>query len=235
MSPASRLALPLGTALLGFLAVVAAVQPRAPGRDFRRLELVDLIVLQDERVRDLRTEVRQLERDVEAMTEGTTSMSANVREVRRAADELAARTGVAPLEGPGVLVTLDDSEAGRSPTGDPNDLVVHERDIQTVVNALWAAGAEAVAINGERLSSVSAVRCAGNTLLLHGSVHSPPYEVAAIGDPERLQGSLPSQPGMDGLLQAAETFGIRVSVQAGPVRLPTVVAPAELGRAVPLS
>jgi uncharacterized protein YlxW (UPF0749 family) len=118
-----------------------------------------------------------------------------------------------------VVVTLDDSSARRSPTGDPNDLIVHERDIQTVVNALWAAGAEAVGINGERLTTTSAVRCAGNTLLLHGALHSPPYHIAAIGDPERLASAVPAQPGMGRLSESVEAFGLGLDVEPGSVRL----------------
>jgi uncharacterized protein YlxW (UPF0749 family) len=101
---------------------------------------------------------------------------------------------------------------------------VHERDIQAVVNALWAAGAEAVAVSGQRLTSLSAVRCAGNTLLLHGQVHSPPYEIAAIGDPEGLAASVPVQPGMGRLQAAADAFGIQVSVEGAMVHLPAGAA-----------
>lgn len=235
MARGSRLAFPLAAGLLGFLAVVAAVQPRAPARESRRLELVDLIVLQDERVRELQAEVQTLERELESVSGGAAATGTNARELGRAADELAARAGVAPLEGPGVVVTLDDSPARRSPTGDPNDLVVHERDIQTLVNALWGAGAEAIALNGERLSSVSAVRCAGNTLLLHGAVHSPPYEVAAIGDPDRLQGTLTAQPGMDRLFQAVQAFGIRLTVEPRPVRVAPGPAAPVIEQAVPIT
>ena len=64
---------------------------------------------------------------------------------------------------------------------DPNQLVVHQSDLQAVVNALWAGGAEAMTIAGQRVIATSAVRCVGNTLLLNGRVFSPPFEVAAIG------------------------------------------------------
>jgi uncharacterized protein YlxW (UPF0749 family) len=96
---------------------------------------------------------------------------------------------------------------------------VHERDIQTVVNGLWAAGAEAVAIDGERLTSTSAVRCAGNTLLLHGTVHSPPYVVTAVGDPGRLSADLEGQPGIDRLRADAEAFGLGLEIEAGAVTM----------------
>jgi uncharacterized protein YlxW (UPF0749 family) len=105
-----------------------------------------------------------------------------------------------------VKVTLADSTLRESPTGDPNDLVIHEQDIQAVVNALWAGGAEGIAINGERITSLSAVRCVGNTLLLHGSVYSPPYKVFAIGDPARLHAGLDGDDGVDRLKIVAEKF-----------------------------
>src|SRR5205085_4294208 len=89
--------------------------------------------------------------------------------------------GTQAIAGRGLKVTLDDSDRKQSPTGNVNDLVVHSQDVQAVVNALWRAGAEAMAINGQRLVSSSAVLCVGNTLLLNGTVHSPPYVVTALG------------------------------------------------------
>src|SRR5205814_4741992 len=89
--------------------------------------------------------------------------------------------GLVAMRGPGLKVTLDDSKRVKAPTGNVNDLVIHSQDVQAVVNALWRAGAEAIAINGQRLVSTSAVLCVGNTLLLNGTVHSPPYVVVAIG------------------------------------------------------
>jgi uncharacterized protein YlxW (UPF0749 family) len=212
--PAPRVTVAIAAALLGFLSVLAARQPPRASRELRRLELVDLIRDQDARVRRLRTEVRSLE-DQLAAGAGTEE----VQRLRRRVRALAAMAGGGPVEGSGVVVTLDDSSADRSPTGDPNDLIVHERDIQAVVNALWAAGAEVVAIGGERLTALSAVRCAGNTLLIHGALRSPPYRVAAIGDPGRLGAGLAGQPGMGRLLAAVDAFGLGFDVERTTVRI----------------
>jgi uncharacterized protein YlxW (UPF0749 family) len=214
-APAPRLTVAVAAALLGFLATLAARQPSLATRELRRLELADLIRAEDARVRRLRAEVRSLQERLGEI--GATGVEA--RELGDAMRALAVEAGGSALEGPGVTVTLDDSSAGRSPTGDPNDLIVHERDIQTVVNALWAAGAEAIALNGERLTSLSAVRCAGNTLLLHGSLHSPPYRLAAIGDADRLAMALLGQPGMGRLLEAVTAFGLVLEVERGTVRV----------------
>ena len=230
--PGSRFAMPLAAGVLGFLAVLAAAQPQAvPGRESSRLEIVDLIEQQDGRVRELREEVAGLEARIREAGGGETS--AAIGELRAEAEALAVPAGAAPLRGPGITVVLDDSSASRSGTGDPNDLIVHERDIQTVVNALWAAGAEAVAINGERLSSLSAVRCAGNTLLLHGVVHSPPYEIRAIGDPDALEGSLEDSPGMRRLHEAVRAFGLGLEIERGSLVVPVGRGVRELAAAAP--
>jgi uncharacterized protein YlxW (UPF0749 family) len=214
-APSPRITVAVAAAVLGFLAVLAARQPPLATREIRRLELADLIRAEDARVRRIRAEVRTLQAEVA----GLGTVGAQVRALRAEARTVAQAAGAAAVEGPGVVVTLDDSSARRSPTGDPNDLIVHERDIQTVVNALWAAGADAVGVNGERLSSTSAVRCAGNTLLLHGALHSPPYRIAAIGDPELLADGLPGQPGMDRLRDSVEAFGLGLDIESTSVRL----------------
>jgi uncharacterized protein YlxW (UPF0749 family) len=223
----------MAAGLLGFLAVQAASQPRvAPSRGIRRLELVDLIQQQDQRVRELRREIRAIRRDLSEVS-GAAPASAEVEAVAAEVDELAMLAGGGGLTGRGVAVTLDDSDLARSPSGDPNDLVIHEQDIQTVVNALWRAGAEAVAVSGQRLTSASAVRCAGNTLLLHGTVQSPPYEIVAIGDPGTLRDSLARGPGIDRLLAAARAFGLRYVVEEGTVQIAAGTEVPELHTAMP--
>ena len=197
--------------------MLAARQPPQATREIRRLELADLVRQEDARIRALRGEVRDLQGRLQAVEEASTGTA--IQGVRERVQELAMQGGTAGLQGPGITVTLDDSSAARSPTGDPNDLIVHERDIQTVVNALWSAGAEAVAVNGERLTSGSAVRCAGNTLLLHGVLHSPPYRIGAIGDPVAMAASFPAGPGMDRLQAAVRAFGIQLELEAGAVRI----------------
>ena len=228
-APSPRITVAVAAALLGFLAVLAARQPPLATREIRRLELADLIRAEDARVRRIRAEIRRLESEVATVG----NLGAEVDALRADASELARIAGTAPVEGSGLVVILDDSPARRSPTGDPNDLIVHERDIQTVVNALWAAGAEAVGINGERLTATSAVRCAGNTLLLHGTVHSPPYRIGAIGDADAMATALPTQPGMGRLGEAVMLFGLGLDVEEATVRLGTIPAVRSLEAAVP--
>src|SRR5699024_6692749 len=99
--------------------------------------------------------------------------------------------GAVPVTGPGLRVALDD--APPQPVGStiPADtLVVHQQDLEAVINALWAGGAEAMTLQGQRVLTPTAFRCVGNVLSLHGRVYSPPYVVEAIGDPAALAAAL---------------------------------------------
>ena len=119
---------------------------------------------------------------------------------------------VASLSGIGCPVPEDAS---------PDDLVVHQQDVQEVVNALWDGGAEAMRIMDQRVITTSAVRCVGNTLILQGRVYSPPYEITAIGDPELLRRTLDSAAGVALYRYYVDTFGLVYETQDhARVRLP---------------
>ncbi|WP_299529726.1 DUF881 domain-containing protein [uncultured Streptomyces sp.] len=95
--------------------------------------------------------------------------------------------GTSAISGDAVSVTLDDAPPDATanpgyPEPQPNDLVIHQQDLQAVVNALWKGGARGIQVMDQRLISTSAVRCVGNTLILQGRVYSPPYKITAVGD-----------------------------------------------------
>ncbi|HEV7886354.1 MAG TPA: DUF881 domain-containing protein [Acidimicrobiales bacterium] len=181
--PRSRLLLAAACALLGFLAVIAVrTRPADPeARLPRQYRLAALIDRQQRSAADLRREVAQLRVDVAGLRSARAGRQEGVSVREGQLQELSAMAGLVALKGPGLKVTLDDSSLDEAPTGNVNDLVIHSQDVQAVVNALWRAGAEAVAINKQRLVGTSAVLCVGNTLLLNGTVQSPPYVVTAVG------------------------------------------------------
>lgn len=90
---------------------------------------------------------------------------------------------------------------------------MHQQDIQSVVNALWAGGAEAMTLQGQRVTATSAFRCAGNILLLHGRVYSPPYVVEAVGDPEALRDALDRSPGVQVYKEYVDAVNLGWSVE----------------------
>src|SRR3712207_1896226 len=132
-----------------------------------------------------------------------------------AAGPLAA--GLVALIGPGVEITLDGAPRGPDgsrPTGArPDDVVIHQSDVQAVVNAVWASGADAVAIMDQRLIATSAVRCVGNVLLLQGRTYSPPFVVTAIGDADAVRAQLAASPQVQVFRQAVEDYGLGFAVQ----------------------
>jgi uncharacterized protein YlxW (UPF0749 family) len=105
---------------------------------------------------------------------------------------LAPAVGLTEVTGPGVTVSLDDARAPdpipEGFTGD--DYIVHQQDVQGVVNALWRGGASGVSVMGQRLISTSAVRCVGNTVILQGQVYSPPFVIEAVGNVDSLTAAL---------------------------------------------
>jgi uncharacterized protein YlxW (UPF0749 family) len=201
-------------AILGFAIVVTATLPHHGPRVARRARLIDLIAQEDERSRALRHSVDQLQGQIDRLEQQAGTGQAGLTALQREIDRLGLAAGLAEVTGPGLLVEMRDSTLRKSPTGDPNDLVIHEQDIQAVVNALWSGGAEGISINGERLTSDSAVRCVGNTLLLHGSVYSPPYRISAIGDRARLNRSLADDPGVERFRIFVDSFRLGFSVKS---------------------
>jgi uncharacterized protein YlxW (UPF0749 family) len=129
-------------------------------------------------------------------------------------------------------VSLQDAKlvGGEVPEGqDPDNYVIHQQDVQAVVNALWAGGAEAMMIQDQRVVSTSAVRCVGNTLILQGRVYSPPYVITAIGDPNRLVATLDADPQVNILQEWSVAVGLGYEVQV----LDTTQLPAYAGSITP--
>jgi uncharacterized protein YlxW (UPF0749 family) len=113
------------------------------------------------------------------------------------------------VRGPGVEVQLWDAPQGAGQEGfAPDDLVVHQQDLEAVMNALWAGGAEAMSVQGHRVVSTTGVRCVGNVLHIAGRTYSPPYVIEAVGDPDDLSSSLESSPGVSVYLQYVEAIGL---------------------------
>jgi uncharacterized protein YlxW (UPF0749 family) len=182
-------------------------------RDDRRPQLAQLI--QDKRVRlDAREQAAaELRDEVDRDTTQLAEVDQPVKQAKDRADALRAQAGFTALRGPGITVSLNDSSRRRSEFGtqnapDNDDLVVHQGDVQAVVNALWAGGAEAMSIMDVRVISTSAVRCVGNTLLLHGQVFSPPFKITAIGEPTAMHQALETADGVQQFRDAVADFGL---------------------------
>lgn len=156
-------------------------------------------------------------------------------------DALGKAAGTSPLTGPALQVTLDDAPPNAIPLvpgvpdPQPNDLVIHQQDLQAVVNALWQGGAQGIRIMDQRLIGTSAVRCVGNTLILQGRVYSPPYRITAVGDQSRLRKALDASPAIRNYLQYVRAYGLGWKVAAsGRTTLPGYTGSVDLRYAAPV-
>jgi len=192
----------------------------ANGGDLRgtRSDLGDLIRAEQQRADALSRQVDRLRGEVEAATDQAGAADRRVGAEQRRAHGLELAAGTAPVVGPSVTVTLSDAPRSADrvlPEGTtPDDVVVHQQDVQGVVNALWSGGAEAMQIMDQRVIATSAVRCVGNTLILQGRVYSPPYKITAIGDPERLSQALDDSADVATYRYYVDTYGLIYQVAA---------------------
>ncbi len=187
------------------------------GTDLRSggTDLVDVVRAQDLVVRQRAALVKALQDEVDSLTALAAPGNATVARLRAAAAQLAAAAGTQAVTGPVLAVSLDDAKrtAASLPEGfTANDIVVHQQDVQAVVNALWAGGAEAMMLMDQRVISTSAVRCVGNTLILQGRVYSPPYVIQAIGDTSSMRDALNTSPKVANYREYVDTFGLRYDV-----------------------
>jgi uncharacterized protein YlxW (UPF0749 family) len=176
--------------------------------------LRDLVRAAEAQVRGADAQVAVLQRQVSAATRQAGNSNAAVRQAQGIEAPLRSPGGLIAMTGPGLDVVLNDAAQSAANAGvDPNQLVVHQSDMQAVVNALWAGGAEAMSIAGQRVIATSAVRCVGNTLLLNGEVFSPPFRVAAIGPSRTMTAALDASPGVRLFQQAAGYYGLGYTVE----------------------
>jgi uncharacterized protein YlxW (UPF0749 family) len=202
-----RLLTPLGFVAVGALLVTSSIN--AGGTDLRPgryADLADLARQEATRVEALQADVAELNEEIERLSEGLDNQV--VTELQEDVDALSVPAGLTAVEGPGITVTLQDAPARvRESAGDQvSNAIVHQQDIQAVVNAMWAGGAEAMTLQGQRVISTTGIKCVGNTVLLHGVTYSPPYVISAIGDVEGMQRSIDSSAYIDAYQLAVEQW-----------------------------
>ncbi|MEV5437428.1 DUF881 domain-containing protein [Streptomyces sp. NPDC052682] len=155
--------------------------------------------------------------------------------------DLEKRAGTQRLKGRAITVTLNDAPPDATaklpgyPEPQPDYLVIHQQDLQAVVNALWQGGAQGIKVMDQRLISTSAVRCVGNTLILQGRVYSPPYRITAVGEPEKLKKALAASPAIQNYMVYVNVYGLGWKVEDnGTVTLPGYAGTADLHYAKPV-
>ena len=163
------------------------------------------------RMMALRQEIADEEQQAAADRESTAALAADLSRMRTL-------VGLTPVYGPGVLVVVSDSTQPLKPGEDPNLVLVHYSDVYAIVATLFAGGADAVAVNGERIVGTTGISCVGTTILCNARRLAPPFRIEAIGDPHALLDAATVPGGILDELRAFD-FPVRVTVE-GDVRLP---------------
>jgi uncharacterized protein YlxW (UPF0749 family) len=213
-SLAWRLATPLVGLLVGVLFVVSAHSSEGTDlRPGRYTDLASLVRSDAARVDALRQRVADLNSQVSLLSGSVDNRQ--VTHFRRLGARMEGPAGLLPMSGAGVTVTLSDAPQGTSSdtpdtVDNPNLLLVHQQDIQAVVNAMWKGGAQAVTIQGQRVVSTTGIRCIGNSVQLQGVPYSQPYVISAIGDPAALQRAIADDAYLQVYRQDAENPDINV-------------------------
>jgi uncharacterized protein YlxW (UPF0749 family) len=208
---------PLVAAGAGLLFATSAQTSR--GTDLRssgRSDLVDVVRAQSRAVKVRAAAVQQLRAEVDALTARAGPGDISVARLGAQANKLSPLAGTQAVTGRGLSVSLNDAQRTAASLPEPftaDDIVVHQQDVQSVVNALWAGGAEAMTLMDQRVISTSAVRCVGNTLILQGRVYSPPYVIRAIGDPSRMRDALDKSPQIKIYREYVDAVGLGYDVK----------------------
>lgn len=200
-----RYAGPVAVAACGLLLVTSA--RAADGEDIRgsdHAELSDLVAAAERRAETLSERAAELSEEIEALTEERVPESAAAED---RLDDLREAAGLTPVTGPGLRVVLDDADPPEDAT-DRENYIVHQQDLEAVMNAMWAGGAEAMMVMDQRIISTSSVRCIGPVLHLQGRQYAPPYEIAAIGDVDAMLAALDSSKEVEDYRWWVEQIGL---------------------------
>jgi len=198
----------------------AAAVSTSQGTDLRAqraVELRDLVRERASQVDNLEATVASLQRNVDDLSSGRTGDPEAIA-LRTAIVDLQGQAGMTDVTGRALTVTLDDAPL-REPddplwqTLTPDDVIVHQSDVQAVVNALWRGGAKALQLMDQRVIATSSIQCVGNTLLLQGRVYSPPYVITAIGPLKKMRASLRTDPQVAAYRDWAAAVGLGYELQ----------------------
>ena len=221
---------------LGFL-IAAQARSEAPRVRYttqERAPLVETVLALQAQQDALKQQILDLRTRITAAEEGSVGSTQQVRDLKDALLAARVAAGIVALEGPGIVLQLQDSQVPVPPGASTADYRVNARDLRTVVEQLWLAGAEAISVNGERIVPTAAIVDIGGSVLVNSAYLSPPYQVAAIG-PADLYDTLAASPGFVDLVRSrVDPFGIQVSFgQPSTVTVPAYAGSVTLRNARP--
>ena len=176
--------------------------------------------LSTSRVEDLTQELNTVTEERDTLAQEVISLRAkleNARETDQAMADMQAEVkkanlyaGLVPVTGPGIILTINDSNRALQNEENISSGLVHDQDLLMIVNELKASGAEAISVNGERIAAMSEIRCAGTTILINWNKIAPPFSIKAIGDPDMLESGIMIK---NGYLESLKLLGFPINIQ----------------------
>ncbi|HEX21155.1 MAG TPA: DUF881 domain-containing protein [Actinobacteria bacterium] len=187
----------------------------------RKRKLIDFIDRQNKERHKLEYELKGLRADVTKLQKTAANSKGQIGAFAKEMDNLKKQSGLTSLKGDGIEVVISDATVVPS-NRDPNNYLVHDYDLQIIVNALWRGGARGISLNGQRFVSTTAIRCAGTTVMVNSEPLGGPYKIEAIGSQSKLIKILKKDPDAKQVLQSyAKTYGLNVDVrQVDELKLP---------------
>ena len=229
--PVTVVCLALG-ALIALMLRLSAPPTDTPDPSMRPEEQVRYYKAQND---VLQSEVNKLRNKLNEVIDATASDQQQRKALMQELSDLRIRSGITPVEGPGIVITLDDSNTLKPTQSDvnANALIIHDFDLMLLVNELRSAGAEAISINDQRLVGSSAIRCVGPVINVNDRPVSAPFVVKAIGKSDTLYGAVNLPLGVLDQMHSLGSISINV-VKKDTLRVPAMVVlpPLNVGRVV---
>jgi uncharacterized protein YlxW (UPF0749 family) len=170
---------------------------------------------------DLKSQLAQLRARLDEIQRNASSQSGAAKELQTRLDELKGSAGLTPLSGDGIIVQLDDARNVSVASRDIDKSICHATDLTDIINTAWRGGAQAIAVNDERIVSSSSVYCVGSTIMVNGTLMSPPFSIAAIGPQNAMLGAFDDPTQLQDIKQRRDVqgLGFRVS-RASAIHVP---------------
>lgn len=211
--PSWQITLGVALLVLGFLiaAQLRAERPRVRYTTQERPPLVETVLELQRQQDQLKDRIVELRAETQTVAQAGRGSAALVRDLNRQLDEARMAAGLVPLTGTGIVYQLDNASPDAGTGEVEADGLVTARDIRTIVEELWLAGAEAISVNGERLTATTPIVDIGGSVLVNQAYLAPPYQVSAIGPADLFRRMSASQGYLDFVAARVDELGIQAS------------------------
>lgn len=180
-----RILISVAAILVGFLFVVLLRAQGLAGSTVHQEAALPSLIQTEQENQQLAADNDKLRQELAKYTQGANASALALQQLQ----ESRMNAGLIPVTGPGIRITLNDAQQ-KGASDDPQNYVIHEAYIRLLVNVLWSGGAEAIAVNGQRIMGTTEIFCSGPYIQINGTRQVPPYIIEAIGDTHNLQSVL---------------------------------------------